>query len=58
VTCTHAPGRVFPHPVVRQMLRALGVVTCDRCGQALGILGRREDNYRAVAEKPDDRIRF
>lgn len=38
--CTHPTGRAFPNPIVRQMLRALGVVTCPRCYQALRILGR------------------
>lgn len=39
--CEHAPGRVFHDQIVREMLRALGIVTCDRCHQALAILGRR-----------------
>jgi hypothetical protein len=41
VACTHPPGRSFPDPLVREMLRACGIVTCPDCGQALRILGRR-----------------
>jgi hypothetical protein len=40
VTCTHAPGRYLPSPVVREMVRAFGVVTCPDCFQVRGILGR------------------
>jgi len=39
--CSHAPGRAFPNPLVREMLRAFGILTCPDCGQALAILGRR-----------------
>jgi hypothetical protein len=39
--CTHPIGRAFPDPLVREMLRAFGIVTCPDCGQALRILGRR-----------------
>ena len=39
--CSHAPGRQFPDRLVREMLRACGIVTCDRCGEALRILGRQ-----------------
>lgn len=39
--CQHAESRRFDEPVVRDMLRALGVVTCDRCHEALRIHGRR-----------------
>jgi hypothetical protein len=39
--CTHPIGREFPDPLVREMLRAFGIVTCPDCGQALRILGRR-----------------
>jgi hypothetical protein len=41
VACTHPVGRPFPDPLVREMLRAFGIVTCPECGQALRILGRR-----------------
>ena len=40
VACTHPAGRAFPDPLVREMLRACGIVTCPDCGQALRILGR------------------
>jgi hypothetical protein len=39
--CRHPETRRFDDPVVREMLRALGVVTCDRCHEALRIHGRR-----------------
>jgi hypothetical protein len=39
--CRHPETRRFDEPVVREMLRALGVVTCDRCHEALRIHGRR-----------------
>lgn len=41
MTCTHPPARAFPSPLVREFLRALGVVTCSKCGQTLAILGKR-----------------
>ena len=39
--CSHAPGRPFHNPLVREMLRALGVVTCPTCHEARRILGPR-----------------
>ena len=36
----HASGKVFPDPLIRQMLRALGVVTCPRCFRALRIAAK------------------
>jgi hypothetical protein len=41
IACTHPTGRAFPDPLVREMLRAFGIVTCSDCGQALRILGPR-----------------
>ena len=41
IACTHPAGRAFPDPLVREMLRAFGIVTCPDCGQALRILGPR-----------------
>ncbi len=37
----HARNRMFPDPVVREMLRALGVTTCPRCHRALAIATKR-----------------
>ena len=39
--CTHPQTRRVDEPIVREMLRALGVVTCERCHEALRIHGRR-----------------
>ena len=39
--CTHPETRRVDEPIVREMLRALGVVTCERCHEALRIHGRR-----------------
>ena len=36
----HARGRPVPDPVVRQVLRALGVVTCPDCHEVRRIIGR------------------
>ena len=33
--CTHPQTRQVDEPIVREMLRALGVVTCERCHEAL-----------------------
>ena len=41
LSCTHGVGRVIPSPIVREMLRALGVETCPRCNQVTAIYGRR-----------------
>jgi hypothetical protein len=41
VECTHAPGRLIPQPIMREFLRALGVLTCAECAQVTAILGRR-----------------
>ena len=39
--CPHPATRRVDEPIVREMLRALGVVTCERCHEALRIHGRR-----------------
>lgn len=39
--CAHGPGRTIPDQLVREMLRALGVVTCPRCHQVTAIYGKR-----------------
>ena len=39
--CSHPETRRVDEPIVREMLRALGVVTCERCHEALRIHGRR-----------------
>ena len=39
--CTHPETRRVDEPIGREMLRALGVVTCERCHEALRIHGRR-----------------
>jgi hypothetical protein len=41
MTCSHPQARAIPSPLVREFLRALGVLTCSDCGQVLAILGRR-----------------
>ena len=45
VACAHPIGRAFPDPLVREMLRAFGIVTCPDCGQALRILGPRRRRH-------------
>jgi hypothetical protein len=39
--CTHPETRRVDEPIVREMLRAMGVVTCERCHETLRIHGRR-----------------
>lgn len=40
--CAHPPGRPAPDsPVVREMLRALGVVVCPRCSVVIRIAAGR-----------------
>ena len=35
----HGRGRAVPDPVIRQVLRALGVVTCPACHEVRRIIG-------------------
>lgn len=45
--CPHLPiARTFDPPVLRDMLRALGIETCDTCHQAIRIHGRRRSLVR------------
>ena len=41
MTCSHAPARIVPAPIVREFLRAVGVETCPSCHQVVRIHGRR-----------------
>jgi hypothetical protein len=52
MTCSHPTSRTIPVPVVREFLRALGVVTCPSCHAVLRIHGRSRvvelDEYRRL----------
>lgn len=37
----HPGGKTFPSPVVREMLRALGVTVCEKCHRVTRIATRR-----------------
>ena len=36
----HTTGRLFPNPLVREMLRTFGVRTCPDCHRFIGIASR------------------
>ena len=42
----HTTGRAFPQPILRQLLRSMGVTTCPDCHRFTGMAPRQERNLR------------
>ena len=42
----HTTGRAFASPIVREMLQAVGVLTCPDCHRFTGMAPRQERNLR------------
>ena len=42
----HTTGRLFPNPLVREMLRAFGIRICSACDRFVGVAERQERNLR------------